>query len=135
MAHALDRQRGMAVRLASSATGDLANNVDRLRHELQQSKYAGNINARAWRQGDPADLLPLIHFALLGYSKHVHDALAATGEGGQRLDVDAGSTGGLAQPGQHTGLVVGDDHEITTRHQGSSLWFLQSAPEPSPTTA
>ena len=79
MAHALDRQRGMAVRLASSATGDLANNVDRLRHELQQSKYAGNINARAWRQGDPADLLPLIHFALLGYSKHVHDALAAKG--------------------------------------------------------
>ena len=26
-----------------------------------------------------SDLLPLIHFALLGYSKHVHDSLVAKG--------------------------------------------------------
>jgi hypothetical protein len=35
------------------STGDLANNIDKLRFELQQSKYAGPIDARAWRKGNP----------------------------------------------------------------------------------
>ena len=35
------------------STGDLANNIDKLRFELQQSKYAGLIDVRAWRKGTP----------------------------------------------------------------------------------
>ena len=35
------------------STGDLANNIDKLRFELQQSKYAGLIDSRAWRKGNP----------------------------------------------------------------------------------
>ncbi|KAJ1486863.1 Centrosomal CEP44 domain-containing protein [Baffinella frigidus] len=60
-------------------TGDLQNNIDRLRAELQQAKYPGPIEARAWRRGNAADLLPLVHFALLGYSKLVHDMILAQG--------------------------------------------------------
>ena len=32
---------------------------------------------RTWCKGNPLDLLPLIHFALLGYSKTVHDSLVS----------------------------------------------------------
>ena len=34
---------------------------------------------RTWRKGNPSDLLPIIHFALLGYSKTVHDSLVSKG--------------------------------------------------------
>ena len=43
----------MSKRLAACSTGDLTNNVDKLRHELQQSKYAGPIDVRTWRKGNP----------------------------------------------------------------------------------
>ena len=74
-----DKLCGMAARVSRCRTGDLGNNIDKLRHELQQSKYAGNIDVRAWRNGRPSDLLPLVHFALLGYSKHVQESLMAKG--------------------------------------------------------
>jgi hypothetical protein len=45
-------EHGMA-RLAACSTGDLANNLDKLRHELQQSKYVGHVDVRAWRKGNP----------------------------------------------------------------------------------
>ena len=35
--------------------------------------------APAWLRACRSDLLPLIHFSLLGFSKHVHDSLAAKG--------------------------------------------------------
>ena len=44
-----------------------------------QAKYPGPIEARAWKRGNAADLLPLVHFALLGYSKLVHDMILAQG--------------------------------------------------------
>lgn len=69
----------MAMPLAACKTGDLKNNVDKLRQELLQSKYAGPIDVRIWRNGNPSDLLPLIHFALLGYSANVRDSLVSKG--------------------------------------------------------
>ena len=50
----LDRAAMATMRtLTASSTGDLSNNVDKLRHELQHSKYVGPIDARAWRKGNP----------------------------------------------------------------------------------
>ncbi|EKX53084.1 hypothetical protein GUITHDRAFT_133460 [Guillardia theta CCMP2712] len=67
------------VRKSTCTTGDLANNIDKLRRELLQCKYPGPLDTRAWKKGNPADLLPLMHYALLGYSKWVHDYLVEKG--------------------------------------------------------
>jgi centrosomal protein CEP44 len=64
---------------SSHGTGDLQNNVEKLRQELLHCKYSGPIDLRTLKKGSPGDLLPLVHFALLGYSKWVHDALIAAG--------------------------------------------------------
>ena len=70
----------MAKRPSSShGTGDLQNNLDKLRQELLHCKYTGPIDLRILKRGSPSDLLPLVHFALLGYSKVVHDALISGG--------------------------------------------------------
>ena len=68
----------MSARPASS-TGDLNNNCDKLKSELLRSKYAGPIDVRQLKRGNPTDLLPLIHFALLGLSKFVQDDLKSKG--------------------------------------------------------
>lgn len=72
-------QGAMASRRPTSSTGDLQNNLEKLRYELQHSKYTGPIDIRILRKGSPADLLPLVHFALLGLSRLLHDELVAKG--------------------------------------------------------
>jgi hypothetical protein len=64
---------------SSHGTGDLQNNLEKLRQELLHCKYTGPIDLRNLKKGAPGDLLPLVHFALLGYSKVLHESLIANG--------------------------------------------------------
>ncbi|KAK3240527.1 hypothetical protein CYMTET_49635 [Cymbomonas tetramitiformis] len=60
-------------------TGDLEGNVSRLRRELDRIRYPHELNAFGAREGDPTALLPLLHYVLLGFSKHVARFLADSG--------------------------------------------------------
>ena len=51
--------------------GDFHGNLERLRDELRRSRYAGEVNSDALAAGEPAGFLPLLHFALLGFSRLV----------------------------------------------------------------
>lgn len=61
------------------ATGDLYNNLERLRLELRVLRYDGPFDTRALAAGEPAAFLPLLHHAFLGHSAHVAQWLGARG--------------------------------------------------------
>lgn len=63
------------------ATGDVQNNVNRLRSELRKVKYdyASDLPEELLSTGDPAALLPPLHYALLGFSRHVAQKISARG--------------------------------------------------------
>lgn len=61
------------------ATGDLYNNLERLRLELRALRYDGPFDVRALAVGEPAAFLPLLHHAFLGHSAPVAGWLAASG--------------------------------------------------------
>jgi len=52
------------------ATGDLDNNLERLRSEMGKAKFpARQLDGERARAGDPGAFLPLLHHVLLNYSK------------------------------------------------------------------
>ena len=53
------------------STGDVAMNAQRLVDHLHQIRYHNPVSARRLKLGDPAMLLPILHFALLTFSPHV----------------------------------------------------------------
>eukprot|EP00039_Didymoeca_costata_P007610 m.101699 g.101699 ORF g.101699 m.101699 type:complete len:530 (+) comp13754_c0_seq1:183-1772(+) len=61
------------------ATGDLDNNFKILQGLLRKSKYAGGIDLQSVRNGSPQVFLPLIHFAVLGYSQLVANFIISHG--------------------------------------------------------
>jgi len=53
-----------------NATGDLPGNVEKLKLELGKIKFpAKRFNEKLIREGDPAGLLPILHYSLLNFSK------------------------------------------------------------------
>eukprot|EP00698_Gefionella_okellyi_P024558 TRINITY_DN8701_c0_g1_i1.p1 TRINITY_DN8701_c0_g1~~TRINITY_DN8701_c0_g1_i1.p1 ORF type:complete len:234 (-),score=35.11 TRINITY_DN8701_c0_g1_i1:110-811(-) len=51
------------------STGDINNNIEKLRSELASLKYASPLDISSLKAGDPAALLPVLHFALYGFSR------------------------------------------------------------------
>ena len=52
-------------------TGDLDGNLSRVKRELSRIRFPVDFNAGAAREGNPTALLPALHYALLGFSRHV----------------------------------------------------------------
>jgi hypothetical protein len=65
--------------MPSSSTGDVLNNVQRVLDFLHVLRYPRGVSARRLALGDAAELLPLLHFALLDFSPHVAAFVAARG--------------------------------------------------------
>eukprot|EP00048_Salpingoeca_helianthica_P014080 m.215085 g.215085 ORF g.215085 m.215085 type:complete len:435 (-) comp15588_c2_seq1:576-1880(-) len=63
----------------AARTGDLANNLRRMQVALRMLQYPGDVSTKDAREGLPEVFLPLIHHALLSYSRHVAGWLAAQG--------------------------------------------------------
>ncbi|KAK9846472.1 hypothetical protein WJX81_004822 [Elliptochloris bilobata] len=61
------------------ATGDILGNVERLRADLKHIKYPLEVDLGGLRTGDPAAILPIIHYVLLRFSRHVALDVAASG--------------------------------------------------------
>ena len=61
------------------STGDVAMNAQRLVDHLHQIRYHNPVSARRLKLGDPALLLPILHFALLTFSPHVAARVAEKG--------------------------------------------------------
>ncbi|KAL6745505.1 Centrosomal spindle body, CEP44-domain-containing protein, partial [Haematococcus lacustris] len=59
--------------------GDLAGKVARVQRELQQLKYPAVADETGLRLGDPVALLPLLHFVLLKFSRHVAQCIHKAG--------------------------------------------------------
>lgn len=56
-------------------TGDLLKNIEKLKIELKQIKYPEKIEVDCLTEGNPLFFLPILHFSLLSYSKHVAEYL------------------------------------------------------------
>ena len=56
---------------AGALTGDLQGNLEKLRGELKRARYDGDLAVDRLAAGDPVGFLPLLHFALLRFSKNV----------------------------------------------------------------
>jgi hypothetical protein len=61
------------------ATGDIGGNIQQLLRELRTIKYPNAVDEVGVRLGDPVAFLPLLHFCLLQFSKHVALAIVNTG--------------------------------------------------------
>eukprot|EP00959_Pyramimonas_sp_CCMP1952_P422416 8848745-Pyramimonas_sp.AAC.1 len=61
------------------ATGDVHGNLDRLRTELRYIRYPLELDVTGAREGNPAVLLPVLHYVILGFSKHVARFIADKG--------------------------------------------------------
>ncbi|MCO5610721.1 hypothetical protein L7F22_064962 [Adiantum nelumboides] len=61
------------------ATGDLEGNLERLRVQLRTIGYPHPVDMNGLREGNTASILPLLHYALLGYSRHVSRYLSENG--------------------------------------------------------
>jgi hypothetical protein len=62
-----------------SVTGDIANNLAKLRKELKRMAYSAPIDFQAVQMGNPSELLPILHFCLLSYSKLLYGHLSTKG--------------------------------------------------------
>ena len=60
-------------------TGDLDGNLNRVKRELRRIRFPVDFDAGAAREGDPMALLPALHYALLGFSRHVTSSLIDAG--------------------------------------------------------
>ena len=58
---------------------DARNNIEKLKKELYHMRYKGSIDVDKALKGHPSVFLPIIHFALLIYSKPVADYIATQG--------------------------------------------------------
>ena len=61
------------------ATGDLIGKIEALRTELRRTRVDGQLLLSAISVGDPAGILPLLHFALLRSSRGVERWLSNLG--------------------------------------------------------
>nr|XP_024400709.1 uncharacterized protein LOC112294470 isoform X2 [Physcomitrium patens] len=61
------------------ATGDVRGNFERLKVQLRSISYPHALDIQGCNEGLPAAILPLIHYALLGYSRHVARYLSVNG--------------------------------------------------------
>ena len=52
-------------------TGDFVGNLERLKDELKRARFDGDLGLDLLAAGDPVGVLPLLHFALLRFSKNV----------------------------------------------------------------
>jgi len=60
-------------------TGDLDGNLNRVKRELRRIRFPVDFDAGAAREGNPMALLPALHYALLGFSRHVTSSLVDAG--------------------------------------------------------
>ena len=60
-------------------TGDLEGNLNRVKRELRRIRFPVDFDAGAAREGNPMALLPALHYALLGFSRHVTSSLVDAG--------------------------------------------------------
>jgi len=65
--------------LHSGRTGDLDGNLSRVTRELARIRFPVEWDHRGARAGSPMALLPALHYALLGFSRHVTGSLSAAG--------------------------------------------------------
>jgi centrosomal protein CEP44 len=63
----------------NSTTGDVLMTVQRLVDALHALSYHRTVSARRLTSGDPTELLPILHFALLDFSPHVAAFVSARG--------------------------------------------------------
>ncbi|KAK9864308.1 hypothetical protein WJX84_011209 [Apatococcus fuscideae] len=61
------------------ATGDIRNNLERLKRELVQIRFQGDLDVVGMRLGDPAAFLPVLHYCMVKFSRHVASDIAAGG--------------------------------------------------------
>ncbi|KAG0587556.1 hypothetical protein KC19_2G173300 [Ceratodon purpureus] len=61
------------------ATGDVRGNFERLKVQLRSISYPHTLDLQGCRDGLPAAILPLVHYALLGYSRHIARYLNVNG--------------------------------------------------------
>jgi hypothetical protein len=64
---------------SNSVTGDIGNNFAKMQKELQRMSYSPPIDLQKMQQGHPSDLLPILHFSLLLYSKPLYGYLKSKG--------------------------------------------------------
>jgi hypothetical protein len=65
--------------LRSGRTGDLDGNLRRVARELARIRFPIDFDEDAARDGNPMALLPALHYALLGFSRHVTGSLSDEG--------------------------------------------------------
>ena len=65
--------------LRSGRTGDLDGNLNRVKRELRRIRFPVDFDGGAARQGSPMALLPALHYAMLGFSRHVTSSLSEAG--------------------------------------------------------
>ena len=65
--------------LLGGRTGDIDGNLDKVKRELRRIRFPVDFDGGAAREGDPMALLPALHYALLGFSRHVTNSRARPG--------------------------------------------------------
>ena len=65
--------------LLGGRTGDIDGNLDKVKRELRRIRFPVDFDGGAAREGDPMALLPALHYALLGFSRHVTNSLGEAG--------------------------------------------------------
>jgi hypothetical protein len=65
--------------LHSGRTGDLRGNLNRVTRELARIRFPVDFDATGAKEGSPMALLPALHYAMLGFSRHVTGSLAEQG--------------------------------------------------------
>ena len=65
--------------LRSGRTGDLGGNLARIDRELRRIRFPVAFDEDGAREGSPMALLPALHYAMLGFSRHVTRSLSDEG--------------------------------------------------------
>eukprot|EP00729_Bicosta_minor_P013967 gene13967-24635_t len=63
-----------------ASTGDVSNNLSKLRSQLRRIKYGGQVDTHSAAEGLPEAFLPLIHYATIGFSDKLARFLAKNGQ-------------------------------------------------------
>lgn len=62
-----------------ATTGDVRGNIERLKAELRKVQYPGPVDDKMLANGEPGAFLPMLHYALLSFSRTVARALLDRG--------------------------------------------------------
>lgn len=65
--------------LHTGRTGDLEGNLNRVTRELRRIRFPVDFDSGGAREGSPMALLPALHYAMLGFSRHVTGSLSEAG--------------------------------------------------------